>query len=242
MTNSPPKGVWLIHLLKGMENDKGIENNKVVDKNVVEPIKLVDKKEELDGEMVNESDRSVNKESTRWGKYADKLMEMPGSQPIGYYLKHEINEKTIEGLVDNHKYNNSLLATRLVLAHAPMYNSILDKYVDSPELGKNRPAFIQGEMPKKMKDPELFTLPCRLRDSNPFDALADLGSCVNLIPLYLFKTLNVGILKVTENILGLADGTSTRREAKTFGGFLRRRYGKGPYMPLTYRKRIFSNR
>ncbi|GJY14095.1 hypothetical protein Tco_0383404 [Tanacetum coccineum] len=46
-----------------------------------------------------------------------------------------------------------------VLAHAPMYNTILDKYVESLELGKNGSAFIQGEMPKKMKNPRLFTLP-----------------------------------------------------------------------------------
>ncbi|GJZ49297.1 hypothetical protein Tco_0603487 [Tanacetum coccineum] len=81
-----------------------------------------------------------------------------------------------------------------VLAHAPMYNAILDKYVKSFELGKNRSAFIQGKMPKKMKDLILFTLPCRLGESNPFDTLADLGSCVNLIPLYLFKTLNIEML------------------------------------------------
>ncbi|GKB50697.1 DNA damage-inducible protein 1-like protein [Tanacetum coccineum] len=93
-----------------------------------------------------------------------------------------------------------------VLAHVPMYNAILDKYVESLELSKNESAFIQCEMPKKMKDPELFILPCRLGDSNPFDTLADLGSCVNLIPLYLFKTLNIGLLEETDNILGLADG------------------------------------
>ncbi|GKB59627.1 hypothetical protein Tco_0915813 [Tanacetum coccineum] len=74
-----------------------------------------------------------------------------------------------------------------VLAHAPMYNAIPDKYVESLELGKNGSAFIQGKMPKKMKDPRLFTLPCRLGDSKLFNTLADLGSCVNLIPLYLFK-------------------------------------------------------
>ncbi|GJR19356.1 hypothetical protein Tco_0967883 [Tanacetum coccineum] len=39
-----------------------------------------------------------------------------------------------------------------VLAHAPMYNAILDKSVESLELGKNGSAFIQGGMPKKMKD------------------------------------------------------------------------------------------
>ncbi|GJT82338.1 glutathione S-transferase T3-like protein [Tanacetum coccineum] len=48
-----------------------------------------------------------------------------------------------------------------------------------------------------------------LRDSKPFDTLADLGSCVNLIPLYLFKTLNIGILEETENVTGLADGTKS---------------------------------
>nr|GEV68987.1 DNA damage-inducible protein 1-like [Tanacetum cinerariifolium] len=66
-----------------------------------------------------------------------------------------------------------------VLAHAPMYNTILDKYAESLELGKNR-------------------------DSNSFDTLADLGSCVNLIPLYRFKTLKIGLLEETENVLGLA--------------------------------------
>ncbi|GJW43702.1 retrovirus-related pol polyprotein from transposon TNT 1-94 [Tanacetum coccineum] len=46
-----------------------------------------------------------------------------------------------------------------VLAHAPIYNALVDKYVESLELGKNGSAFIQGKMPEKMKDPGLFTLP-----------------------------------------------------------------------------------
>ncbi|GJZ47498.1 hypothetical protein Tco_0601330 [Tanacetum coccineum] len=70
-----------------------------------------------------------------------------------------------------------------VLAHALMYNAILDKYVESLELGKSGSAFIQGKMPKKIKDYGLFTLPYRLGDSKPFDTLADLGSCMNLILL-----------------------------------------------------------
>ncbi|GJZ94713.1 hypothetical protein Tco_0666916 [Tanacetum coccineum] len=64
------------------------------------------------------------------------------------------------------------------LAHAPIYNAILDKYVECLELGKNESAFVQGEVPAKMEDLRLFTLPCRLGDSKPFDTLADLGSCV----------------------------------------------------------------
>ncbi|GKB63910.1 hypothetical protein Tco_0920096 [Tanacetum coccineum] len=108
-------------------------------------------------------------------------------------------------------YGNEALASPKanVLAHAPIYNAILDKYEESLELGKNGSAFIQGKMPKKIKDPKLFTLPCRLGDSKPFDTLADLGTCVNLIPLYVFKKLKIGLLEETDHVFGLVDGTKS---------------------------------
>ncbi|GJS40724.1 MAK10-like protein [Tanacetum coccineum] len=56
-----------------------------------------------------------------------------------------------------------------------------------------------------MEDPGLFTLPYRIGDSKPFDTLADLGSCVNIILLYLFKKLNIRLLEETDHIFGLAD-------------------------------------
>ncbi|GKD37745.1 MAK10-like protein [Tanacetum coccineum] len=59
-----------------------------------------------------------------------------------------------------------------------------------------------------MKDLGLFILPCRLEDSKPFETLADLGSCVNLLPLNLFKKLKIGLLEETD-VLGLADGTKS---------------------------------
>ncbi|GKB63217.1 MAK10-like protein [Tanacetum coccineum] len=96
-----------------------------------------------------------------------------------------------------------------VLAHALIYNAILDKYVESLKLGKNRSTFVQGEASAKIKDLGLFTLPCRLGDSKPFDTLVDLGSCVNIIPLYLFKNLNIGLLEETNHIFGLVDGTKS---------------------------------
>ncbi|GKC13913.1 hypothetical protein Tco_1010695, partial [Tanacetum coccineum] len=96
-----------------------------------------------------------------------------------------------------------------VLAHAPIYNAILNKYIESLELGKNGSAFVQGEILAKMEDPGLFTLLYRLRDSKPFDTLADLGSCVNIIPLYLFKKLNIGLLEETDHIFMLANGTKS---------------------------------
>ncbi|GJW67954.1 MAK10-like protein [Tanacetum coccineum] len=48
-----------------------------------------------------------------------------------------------------------------------------------------------------------------IRGSKPFDTLADLGSCVNITPLYLFKKLNIGLLEETGHIFGLADRTKS---------------------------------
>ncbi|GJS58184.1 MAK10-like protein [Tanacetum coccineum] len=82
-----------------------------------------------------------------------------------------------------------------------------DLHLNLPE--KNGSEFVQGETPAKMGDPGLFTLPCKLGDSKPFDTLADLGSCVNIIPLYLFKKLNIELLEETNHIFGLADRTKS---------------------------------
>ncbi|GJX73177.1 ribonuclease H-like domain-containing protein [Tanacetum coccineum] len=81
-----------------------------------------------------------------------------------------------------------------VLAHAPIYNAILDKYVKSLELGKSGLAFVQGEVSAKIEDPRLFTLPCRLGESKPCDTLADLGSCL----ADGTKSYPVGIVKDVE--------------------------------------------
>ncbi|GJT12577.1 DNA damage-inducible protein 1-like protein [Tanacetum coccineum] len=60
-----------------------------------------------------------------------------------------------------------------------------------------------------MEDPRLFTLPCRIGDFKPFDTLADLGSCVNIIQLYLFKKLSIGLSEETHHVFRLADGTKS---------------------------------
>ncbi|GJU55202.1 zinc finger, CCHC-type containing protein [Tanacetum coccineum] len=66
---------------------------------VVEPIELAKRKEGMEDEMDDESDENMKEELTEWETKAKVLAEMPRSQPIGYYLKHEINEKLIEGLI-----------------------------------------------------------------------------------------------------------------------------------------------
>ncbi|GJS28290.1 reverse transcriptase domain-containing protein [Tanacetum coccineum] len=105
-----------------MEMEKNIENNIVVDKNVIElsesnaiePKEEVDIKKEVGYGTNNEPVRSLEEEIT--GDGIEELVEMPRSRYIGYYIKHEINENLIEGLIDNQSYNDSLLETRLGIA------------------------------------------------------------------------------------------------------------------------------
>ncbi|GKB05657.1 hypothetical protein Tco_0833852 [Tanacetum coccineum] len=52
------------------------------------------KEAKKEDEAKNEPNRKAGKEETT---------RVPSSQPVEYYLKHRINEKLIEGLVDNHR-------------------------------------------------------------------------------------------------------------------------------------------
>ncbi|GJW98417.1 hypothetical protein Tco_0180225 [Tanacetum coccineum] len=78
---------------------------------------------------------------------------------------HPYNSTNTKNLEDEFKDLHLNLPVLEVLAHAPMYNAILDKYMESLELGKNGSAFIQGEMPKKIECGPIFA------------TLADLGAC-----------------------------------------------------------------
>ncbi|GJS79393.1 hypothetical protein Tco_0729274 [Tanacetum coccineum] len=133
-----------------------------------------------------------------------KLNVKPTSSVLFAQIRTRRPEEPEQTLEDEFKDLHLNLPVLEVLAHASMYNAILDKYIESLELGKNGSAFVQGKVSVKMEDPRLFTLPCR-----PFNTLADLGSCVNIIPLCLFKKLNIRLLEEIDHVFGLADGTKS---------------------------------
>ncbi|GKA18687.1 hypothetical protein Tco_0698602 [Tanacetum coccineum] len=172
------KQVNSISLIK-IEEEKSIKNNEVVNKNVVEPIKEVDEKEEVEDETNDESVRSVNGLHT--GEKVKELVEMPRSQPIGFYLKHKINQELVEGLVGNQRYNDSLLAVQLskmeckaydLLPIGPMHSAILKKNITKKEdMGCN------------------FVIPCNVKGLKYMDALVDQGSDMNVMLLSLYNRL-----------------------------------------------------
>ncbi|GJV30299.1 DNA-directed DNA polymerase [Tanacetum coccineum] len=79
---------------------------------------------------------------------------------------------------------------------------------ETPKSKKHERALEDEFKDLHLKLPVLAHAPI-LGESKPFDSLVNLGLCVNLIPLYLFKTLNIRILEDIEKVLGLADGTKS---------------------------------
>nr|GEY03522.1 calcium/proton exchanger [Tanacetum cinerariifolium] len=59
--------------------------------------------------------RAENEDENKTIKKAKKeeVVEAPSSRPVEYYLKHRINEKLIEGLVDNNRFDDSLSGARV---------------------------------------------------------------------------------------------------------------------------------
>ncbi|GKB25944.1 MAK10-like protein [Tanacetum coccineum] len=105
---------------------------------------------------------------------------MTGALPSGTVKNPKLNVNHTSSVSYARSY---LMKDPQILAHVPIYDALLDKYIESLKLGKSGTTFIQGEMPKKIKDPGLFILPCRL--------------------------LKIGLLKETKDVLGLADGTKS---------------------------------
>ncbi|GJX31620.1 hypothetical protein Tco_0241475 [Tanacetum coccineum] len=62
------------------------------------PINKFEKENKAKNRTKNKPIKSVEKEPTQVNE--EESVEAPSSQPVGYYLKHMINEKLIEGLVE----------------------------------------------------------------------------------------------------------------------------------------------
>ncbi|GJZ48184.1 MAK10-like protein [Tanacetum coccineum] len=92
--------------------------------------------------------------------------------------KFEITPRATRGTHPTHEDRNSKdlhlnLPVLEVLAHAPIYNAILDKYMESLELGKNGSAFVQGEVPTKNGRPQTIHNTLLLEETGHIFGLAD---------------------------------------------------------------------
>ena len=66
-------------------------------------------------------------------------------------------------------------------------------------------AILQRKLPHKMKDPGNFTIPCKIGNSIFERALCDLGAGIKLMPLSIFRRLELGEARPMTVTLQLAD-------------------------------------
>ncbi|XP_050229164.1 uncharacterized protein LOC126678302 [Mercurialis annua] len=65
---------------------------------------------------------------------------------------------------------------------------------------------IQSNLPTKLKDPGSFTIHCTIGNMNSINCLCDLGASINLMPLFLFRSLfGAQPVKHTSLVFQLAD-------------------------------------
>ncbi|GJX95215.1 reverse transcriptase domain-containing protein [Tanacetum coccineum] len=98
---------------------------------------------------------------------------------------------------------------------APMFKKMLnnkDKLIELTKtpLNENCSAVVLKKLPEKLGDPGRFLIPCDFSEFDSYLALADLGASINLMPLSIWKKLQLPGLTETKMVLELADRTISK--------------------------------
>ncbi|GJV77511.1 reverse transcriptase domain-containing protein [Tanacetum coccineum] len=101
-----------------------------------------------------------------------------------------------------------------MLKFALMFKSLLNNKEKLFDLAKtpvneNCSAVILKKLPKKLRDPDKFLIPCDFIELVECLALDDLGASINLMPLSICKKLSLPELTPTQMILELANRSTT---------------------------------
>ena len=75
-------------------------------------------------------------------------------------------------------------------------------------VGENVSAILQRKLPPKCKDPGIITIPCRIGNSRFERTMLDSGASISVMPLSMYKSLNIRPLKETGVVLQLAGRTN----------------------------------
>ncbi|GKC83809.1 reverse transcriptase domain-containing protein [Tanacetum coccineum] len=101
-----------------------------------------------------------------------------------------------------------------VLAGMPNYEKFLKELVNNKHKIKQifadffsdaSSAILQNKVPPKLGDPGSFLIPCNFNKAFSYNALADLGVSINLMPYSLYAKLSLETLKPTKMSVRLAD-------------------------------------
>ncbi|KAL0394796.1 UNVERIFIED_CONTAM: hypothetical protein Slati_4445800 [Sesamum latifolium] len=125
--------------------------------------------------------------------------------------KKEEEEKDILETLRKVEVNISLLDA---IKQIPLYAKFLKEMCTNKSklrgnerviMGENVSAILQRKLPPKCKDPGTFSIPCKIGNIGIEKAICDLGASINVMPLSIYESLNIGPLKETWVVLQLAD-------------------------------------
>lgn len=103
--------------------------------------------------------------------------------------------------VTKHQFNVPLgESLEKILGYAKFKNELLiekrkEKYHENISLTEEWSEIIQRKLPPKIREPCRFTIPCIIGKIKIDQALCDLGTNINLIPLAMLKKLDFGDVK-----------------------------------------------
>ncbi|GKD43625.1 reverse transcriptase domain-containing protein [Tanacetum coccineum] len=114
--------------------------------------------------------------------------------PYPQRLRKEKMEAQYEGMPNHGKFLKELVSNKHKL-----------EQISSAFLSDESSAMIQNKIPPKPEDLRSFLIPCTLIKTFSYNALADLGASINLIPYSLYAKLSLETLKPTKMSVRLAD-------------------------------------
>nr|GFA79046.1 reverse transcriptase domain-containing protein [Tanacetum cinerariifolium] len=146
---------------------------------------------------------------------------MPNLKPSIPYPSRRDNERRreqaneqIEKFYENFKDMSFEISFTDSLILMPKFASTLKALIGNKEklsemartsMNEHYLAVILNKLPKKLRDPGKFLIPCEFSGMDECLALADLGASINLIPLSVWKELSLSKLTPTYMTLELAD-------------------------------------
>ncbi|XP_052171559.1 uncharacterized protein LOC127787541 [Diospyros lotus] len=202
---NPRENVSAITLRSGKEIDIPVQN----------PIELAKKTQKEEAE--NEAIISSKVISQTIVHNSDK----PNPLPFPIRLsksKKEDQEKDILEIFRKVEVNIPLLDA---IKQVPRYAKFLKELCtnkrklkdnEKVSMGENVSAILQKKLPPKCKDPGMFTIPCKVGNVKIEKAMLDLGASINVMPLSIYSSLNIGPLKETGVTIQLADRSNVYPE------------------------------
>ncbi|MCH90984.1 hypothetical protein A2U01_0011908 [Trifolium medium] len=115
------------------------------------------------------------------------------SIPSKRFIKNQAYTNFLRELVSQKEEESNIGAKELL-------EIIRERYERNKALVEECNGCKPQRLPHKLKDPRRFTVQCSIKGVDIKEALLDLGSSINIIPLAMVDKLNIGQLKITRTM------------------------------------------